>query len=133
MGTCSICGEVKAYLRSDTYADGRPRILWICSVAHKARTVGSRERYQKSEKFRFVRFRHRYGLTKEQALAALALKGADCDICGAEVDLGYDHCHAAGHHRGWLCDPCNLGLGKFGDDPDRLRAAAAYLERPRSS
>ncbi len=39
-----------------------------------------------------------------------------------------DHNHVTGEIRGWICSPCNVSLGAFGDDPDRLRRAIKYLE-----
>lgn len=72
-----------------------------------------------------------YGLTKEE-LDLLLAQHAVCAICRSE-DWGskgpqVDHCHTTGKVRGILCINCNNGLGRFGDDPERLRRAAAYLE-----
>ena len=52
-----------------------------------------------------------------------------CSICGNVRKLVGDHCHANGLDRGFICRPCNSGLGMFGDRPEVLRAAAEYLER----
>ena len=38
-----------------------------------------------------------------------------------------DHNHGTGQFRGFLCDSCNTGLGKFKDDPDLLERAISYL------
>jgi hypothetical protein len=67
-----------------------------------------------------------------------------CEICGkSETELpdvfGHggkikskwrlDHCHRSGMFRGFLCDNCNIGLGKFMDSPDLMKNAIAYLSR----
>lgn len=53
-----------------------------------------------------------------------------CPICGHPIGLRpiLDHCHVTGKIRGWVCHPCNIGMGWFKDSPDALRAAAGYLE-----
>lgn len=79
-----------------------------------------------------------YGVTQERFEQMLADQNG-CAIChrteptdkGWQVD--HDHGCCPGFRscgecvRGVLCAPCNVGLGAFGDDPERLAAAAAYL------
>lgn len=39
-----------------------------------------------------------------------------------------DHCHTSETFRGWVCHHCNVGLGAFNDDVERVRKAVKYLE-----
>lgn len=53
-----------------------------------------------------------------------------CELCRRpSAKLVLDHDHHTGLDRGYLCPSCNAGLGLFGDSPDRLRMAIAYLEK----
>lgn len=55
----------------------------------------------------------------------------ECTICGDLSTNGkchsIDHDHKTGQIRGVLCSSCNLGLGKFKDDPQLLEFARIYL------
>jgi hypothetical protein len=68
---------------------------------------------------------------RKRERAATHPRPLGCEICGQtpkERALASDHDHATGAFRGWLCSPCNLGLGSFRDSPLALRAAAEYIE-----
>lgn len=74
----------------------------------------------------------RFGMTLETYQSLLEAQGHVCAICGRQnrgKRLVVDHDHATGRIRGLLCTCCNLTLGRMNDDPQRLRAAAAYLEK----
>lgn len=66
-----------------------------------------------------------------------------CNICGKqEKDISahfgkhgvkktvwrLDHDHDTGEFRGFLCDNCNVGVGKFGDDPETILNALRYVK-----
>lgn len=79
--------------------------------------------------------RTKYGMTHDEV--AQAQGGWFCAICAKPVrhdstgkDRAHiDHNHANGSVRGLLCGHCNMGLGHYDDSPERMRAAADYLER----
>lgn len=64
---------------------------------------------------------------RRQAKRALLHKA--CQVCGETTRLMWDHDHATGAYRGTLCHGCNSAIGLMGEDPARLRKAAAYLVR----
>lgn len=60
-----------------------------------------------------------------------------CECCGQipKIDsktgkiqsLRLDHDHSTGQFRGWICDRCNSGIGKLGDNIDGIVKALNYL------
>lgn len=107
---CELCGE--------TFQTKTARRVRFCSVAHEIR-------YRSLGKL--------YGITAEEYRAVVQRQGEKCAICETEdcasgKSLAIDHDHRNGQVRGLLCANCNNGLGRFGDDPDLLRAAIKYLD-----
>lgn len=72
-----------------------------------------------------------YGLTETVYNAMLDDQGGRCLICNEKLTLVVDHDHSTGRIRGLLCNMCNVGLGCFKDDVDKLTAAIVYLQQPR--
>jgi len=57
-----------------------------------------------------------------------------CPAC-ARITTNWvlDHCHYTDQFRGYICNSCNLGFGKFNDDPKLMQQALDYLTKPPSS
>jgi len=134
----------KRYAQDPEYR--RKILAWnkASKAAHRAEiNAHLRERYASDPEFRERKLargrgeRRRksllatlYGMTLADYEALLARQGGVCAICRERpaCRLYVDHCHATGWVRGLLCICCNFALGLFKDQPDRLRAGAAYLE-----
>ena len=56
-------------------------------------------------------------------------KSPTCQICGIETFTHIDHDHVTNQVRGFLCNDCNLLLGRAKDSVEILEKAIAYLER----
>jgi len=55
-------------------------------------------------------------------------KPDNCEICGVIGKICFDHDHATGLFRGWICNGCNSALGHTHDNPEILKRLARYLE-----
>lgn len=117
---CLGCGK--------SLAGRRPNVLYCNETCRTRRFVKERPQYTPD---RYLR--RTYKLSREQWEDLLDAQGGRCAICRtAEADPWHvDHCHETGAIRGILCGPCNIGLGRFSDDVDRMQSAIAYLVRNR--
>lgn len=76
----------------------------------------------------------KYGITPERYSELLEQQNGRCAICkstnpgrSGSQRFAVDHDHVTGEVRGLLCDHCNVGLGRFQDNPMLLQAATLYL------
>ena len=78
----------------------------------------------------------KYGITPDEYQAKYKSQKGQCAICRYEFtdrkSVHVDHCHESGKFRGLLCSQCNLGIGKFSDDPEKLARAAMYLRKSKN-
>lgn len=95
----------------------------------------NRQHYLRREREKFLT--KKYGISIEVYNEMLEEQGGVCAICqspesattrGTVRALCVDHDHATGAVRALLCNSCNSALGQAGDDPERLRAMAEYIE-----
>lgn len=72
--------------------------------------------------------RTRYACDRATYEARMA-SSSECQICGKEEDLVYDHCHETMAFRGVLCRGCNRSIGQLGDTLECLQKAVDYLSK----
>ena len=53
-----------------------------------------------------------------------------CDCCGRKpIKWCLDHDHTTNLFRGWVCEPCNTGIGILGDNIEGIQKALDYLKK----
>jgi hypothetical protein len=114
---CKTCGEEKALPLFGKHKDRKLGLADSCKICRNEKAILDR-----------------HGLTKPQKEAMLIAQDYRCAICGchqSEINhiLAVDHCHKTGKIRGLLCPECNLGIGKFEDNPEYLKSAVEYLKK----
>ncbi len=136
MKTCSTCGETKSlsdFYRRAASSDGlAPNCKGCRKDAKAAWLLNHPERFREMQ--RKAALKRNYGLLPVDFDALLKKQNGGCAICnsskpGGKGNFHVDHDHETGQVRGLLCADCNMGLGKFKDNIDVLKAATSYLRR----
>lgn len=121
---CQTYKPLEQFHKNSNAWDGRSSMCRVCKSAWV-----QADRADNPDKYRGRFYRSKYGLSFEEVEK---LKAKGCALCGKKEDelhkMHIDHDHKTGTIRGVLCMMHNVGLGKFGDDPVQLRAAADYIE-----
>jgi hypothetical protein len=130
--TCTKCHETKT---EDSFAwhykDKGMRRAQCKTCRNNYEKIKGREEHRKVQRKNYC-LNKSYSINLEEYEAMLEKQKGVCDICHRPPStraLAVDHCHSTGVIRGLLCGLCNTALGSMQDNPDRLRAAALYLER----
>jgi hypothetical protein len=123
--TCGITKPLSAFHRDRDRKTGRSVYCAPCASA-KTRAWYAAD----PQRSRDLNRQRLFGLKPGEFAAMSAAQEGLCACCGeapGKKGLQVDHCHRSMRIRALLCGPCNLGLGSFKDDPERLRKALAYL------
>ena len=115
--------------------NARHRERYANDPEYRARRIASCKAWDKRNPEKRVKLlrngqkRRRYGLTEMDYELGIMACGGHCEICGITFQDAphVDHVHGTKLVRGLLCSECNLGLGKFKDNPELLEKAALYL------
>jgi Recombination endonuclease VII/HNH endonuclease len=128
------------------YKDRNPDNCAIDNLIESVSKFATRSEYEKYlraanfMKFRAADITRNFGISIETYQKLFASQGGVCAVCkqpetekrnGQVKWLAIDHCHDTNMVRGLLCVACNVSIGRMGDNPERLDAAAAYIRKSR--
>ncbi|MDP3990956.1 MAG: endonuclease VII domain-containing protein [Candidatus Nealsonbacteria bacterium] len=119
----------------------------ICNVCHKLKKTAEFAKNQNAKNNRSVRRpsckdcrveMEGVGVSRADKLKWLKKKPVnepfECPICSKRTIAGItskvvlEHDHRSGKVRGWVCDSCNTGIGRFKDDKELLKRAIKFIK-----
>lgn len=140
---CSTASQLG--LKGAEYDDWQRRRPWEetpeCATGHEYAEVGWYYNGEArvcircfAEKERKRWLKALYNMTLDDFESLVVVQNFACKVCrrrfdpeAPELTPCVDHNHESGKVRGLLCRRCNLALGHFEDNPERLMAAIDYL------
>lgn len=99
------------------------REIWYKKNSFKQ--IASSKKWRLENKSQFLATKYKCDLKTMEDL----LSFKKCQICGRSENLHIDHCHSSGGVRGILCRSCNIGIGNFEENIERINAAISYLQK----
>jgi hypothetical protein len=104
----------------------------ISKVVERERTVHCELDTKDNSYNYFAVAKSKYGIDKEALEEIWREQREKCPICGKSKEpsgkrFHIDHDHTTGIIRGLLCSKCNMGIGIFDENIERLRSAISYL------
>jgi len=152
---CKVTKSIKDFAKNSSKKDGYQGNCKQCFNKYHSKYIktehgkklnrlkNKKHYYNNLSKSKFKRLKYKFWPnltweeTKKEYDKLLNLQENECAICkkketakhsnGNIKMLAVDHCHITNKIRGLLCDSCNVGLGKFRDDPELLNRAKRYL------
>lgn len=148
---CTKCGKPGEFGKRKRGKDGLKSTCKLCDAEYQKKWYAADparfKRYIKNwnlrhpEQYRAVRrsssLKQLYGLSTEDFQLLLKAQDNRCAICHLEFNESrvpfVDHDHEIAKVdkrrsvRGLLCHRCNVGMGQFDEDPEKLSSAAEYI------
>lgn len=132
---CKIAHPVKSFTRNARNKDNLSTWCKQCRAEY-AKFYRAMNKEKIKRKQRDIRYKESYGISLEDYDKILEKQGNKCACCGSTeaskspgkwANFCVDHCHLTGKVRGLLCNSCNIGIGKLGDNLDGVLNAVSYL------
>ena len=125
---CQIEKPLDDFYKNPKTKDGR---VSYCKPCNNQRAYNSPKFKENARRWNLKTL---YGITPEYYDLMAEKQDNKCGICRQEerVENKYlcvDHDHETNVVRGLLCHACNIGLGKFEDNIERLESAIDYLKK----
>ena len=141
----AICDRVKTYQEDNRekrlaqqkeYREKNKEAIKEYREKNKEQIAAQRKEYNEKNKEQKAAYwrEKKYGLSSEDYKNMLDEQNDKCKICLTSFTIldtkhiHVDHCHTTNKIRGILCGMCNLGLGHFKDDIQKLTKAINYLQ-----
>jgi hypothetical protein len=130
MKTCAKCKLNKLledFHRANANPDGLRYMCKVCAGKYISEYAKNNKDRRRNNQYKL-----RFGITIKDYDSMLESQSGVCAICKLpeikkNTRLAVDHCHATKVVRGLLCNACNMGIGKLGDNYEGIMKAATYL------